>query len=144
MEFIYDFYLPIYPNPIWGSVEKCLEKNTIELLKLSRQPGNGLKPEHKDLWWKSRLEAWNLAKDSLEDWKEEMLGTIARCIVRTAQTTGNFSIWMTVFKDYKEIKLQLIEAFKGTAKEYFDVQLIFIELMTENELLSKLLRIVNK
>lgn len=61
-----------------------------------------------------------MAKDSLEDWEEAMTDSIARCIVRNAKANGHFSVWMTVFKEYKEIKLGLIEAFKGTSKECFD------------------------
>lgn len=120
MAFIYDYYSPISSNPILGSSERDLAENTINLFKLSREPGNGLRPEHKDLRWKSRLDAWRMAKDSLEDWEETPIETVAKCIARNAQANGHFSIWMSVFKDYKEIKLRLIEAFKGTSKECFD------------------------
>lgn len=120
MAFVYDYYSPISTNPMLESGERKLAEKTIDLLKLERQPGSGLRPEHRDIRWKSRLDAWDIAKDSLEDWKKEMTDTIAKCIVRTAKATGHFSVWMTVFKEYREIKLGLIEAFIGTSKECFD------------------------
>lgn len=102
--------------------ENCrkLAKNTIDLLKLDRQPGNGLLPSHKDTRWISRLQSWDMAKDSLKDWEEAKSEPMARAIARTAMASGHFSIWMEVFKDYKEIRRLVIEGFKGTSIECFD------------------------
>lgn len=57
-------------------------------------------------------DGWDKVKQSSD--KQVYLETI----VKLAESTGFFSVWMTVFKDEYEVKNLLIDAFKGTKREY--------------------------
>lgn len=39
--------------------------------------------------------------------------------LQLAKAKGFFSVWMGVFKEYKEVQKRLIEEFEGTKKAYF-------------------------
>lgn len=120
MAFVYKNNEPISVNDFFSDEEKELIHNTINLLKLDREPGNGFEIYHKDTRWLSRLNAWDLALESLADYEEEKSESVARCIARTARANGHFSIWMEVFKEYKDMRRLIINEFKGTALECFD------------------------
>lgn len=87
------------------------------LIGIERRPGA---PEYsrKDDRWKNRLEAWNLAKKYHQKYSARL--TDMDTIIDVALCTGFFAVWMTVFHDIPEIKLALIKAFRGTAKNCFD------------------------
>ena len=70
-----------------------------------------------------RLNIWGLAKSSLDDY---LLDTgnqpVKNLIVKNMILGGFFSIWMTVFKNYPEMKLLFITAMSGTSESgCFDV-----------------------
>lgn len=94
--------------------------STVKLLGLDRFPGSINPPTFGDKRYIKRNETWGIAKESLLDWQQVPSQEMARQIVRTAIGHGFFSIWMTVFKEIPEIKLALINAFPGTAKNCFD------------------------
>lgn len=93
--------------------------NLFRLIQLDNIP----KPKDRDRRWNKRMEAYNSAEESMEDWnrikdiadKELFLNNI----MRLAKATGFFSVWMEVFRDDKEVKKRLIAEFEGTRTEYF-------------------------
>lgn len=102
-------------DPTGESAQKAT--NLFNLLKLGPQPQ--LKTDRRVL---KRNEAYQTAKDSLEDWKIDKTPTMKRQIIRTAVANGFFSIWMTVFEDEPEILHELISAFPGTEQGFFDAE----------------------
>lgn len=62
-----------------------------------------------------RMEAWMIAEDSKNDVGEDPASqAIRRCVIRTAVSTGFFSIWMKVFDGDVDIQRRLVNAFPGT------------------------------
>ena len=81
-------------------------------------------PKERDRRWNSRMEAYNSAEESLEDWKKikdkEDKELYMKQTLQLAKAKGFFSVWMEVFKGHKEVQKRLIEEFEGTKKIYFD------------------------
>ncbi|MCC6724334.1 MAG: HNH endonuclease [Saprospiraceae bacterium] len=120
LAFDYDELQHIRPHSGLSQVLQPIAKATIGLLGLDRFPGSINPPTLGDKRYIKRNEVWALAKESLSDWYQMPVQEMIRQIIRTATGHGFFSIWMTVFKDIPEIKLALIDAFPGTAKNCFD------------------------
>ena len=91
--------------------------NFFELLKLG--PQVRVKSDRRVL---KRNEAYQMALDSLADWKSGRNPAMVRQIVRTVQNGGFFSVWMTVFADEPDILLALIHAFPGTEAAFYDAE----------------------
>ena len=93
--------------------------NLFRLVRLGHIP----KPKERDRRWNQRMEAYNLAVDSLEDWKgikeREDKESYLKQTLRLAKSAGFFSVWMEVFKEHKDVQKRLIEEFKGIKKECF-------------------------
>ncbi len=93
--------------------------NLFQLVKLDNFP----KPKEKDRRWIKRLEAYNSAEESLGDWKKIQdkadKELFLNQTLRLAKATGFFSVWMEVFKDFKEVQKRLIAEFEGTNTAYF-------------------------
>jgi uncharacterized protein (TIGR02646 family) len=73
---------------------------------------------------KQRMEAWLTAVDAREKLVAQP-GNVAMAdlVIRLAQRTGFFSIWMEIFRAEPEIRHQLIDAFPGTRESgCFDPQ----------------------
>lgn len=117
--FKYDEINQVTVNENLSDEEKLHAKNTIDLLKLDRNPASIDWDNHKDTRYKSRYEAWSKAKDSLSDYKKHKLEIIAKSISKVASSTGHFSIWMEVFKDYNEVRKLIINEYIGTNTKYF-------------------------
>lgn len=94
-------------------------ENLFRLVKLDNIP---FTPAVKDRRYAVRNEARNYALGSKQGWdkikksaeREEYL----QIIEMLAQSSGFFSVWMNVFKDDMEVRQILINAFKGTKREY--------------------------
>jgi len=98
LAFIYSEVNAIGPKP---TIEYTLQqnvKNTIELMGLDRFPGGQNEPTESDTRWRSRKEAWDLAKKDYTDWVEAPVPAMARSIARTS-LNGHYSIWTEIFKD---------------------------------------------
>jgi uncharacterized protein (TIGR02646 family) len=76
-----------------------------------------------------RLETWAMALTSKDDLAETPTAGMRRQIVKTAQASGFFSIWLQVFDDDAQMRQMLIEGsvqngqfcgFAGTARDCFD------------------------
>ncbi|MGL4362436.1 MAG: HNH endonuclease [Cellulosilyticaceae bacterium] len=103
--------------------ERSKALNTIELMKLDRQPGSRDWKNHKDTRYMSRGTAWRNAYDSLNDllaFNEGDAQIIMNCICRTATQSGHFSIWMEVFKGHTKMRKMLVKSFEGTNEIYFE------------------------
>jgi uncharacterized protein (TIGR02646 family) len=64
-----------------------------------------------------RMECWAIALESLQDFIQAPAAAkqvLIRAVVRTAVASGAFSIWMTVFHAYSDVRIELIRAFDGT------------------------------
>jgi uncharacterized protein (TIGR02646 family) len=65
-----------------------------------------------------RVQAWEQALEALDDYVAGE--TSPKAIAREAAGAGFFSIWMTAFQDYSEVRNALIEKFPNTSKNCFD------------------------
>lgn len=72
---------------------------TINLMGLDRKPGGPNLPTEADSRWIFRLQAWLIAKSSLNNWHTNPTQAMADQIALTAYGHGFYSIWMTVFND---------------------------------------------
>lgn len=118
--FKYHKNTPISINTDIVGDERDKAQNTIDLMKLDRQPGSENWNNHKDTRYKSREEAWGIAKDAYEDLQGMNDNEVVmRLICQSAVSCGHFSIWMEVFKGHAKMKGMLVDSFKGTNKSYF-------------------------
>lgn len=94
--------------------------NLFQLVQLDHLP----RPRERDRRWNQRMEAYNLAVESLGDWKrikeQEDKESYLKQTLRLARSVGFFSVWMEVFKGHKDVQKRLVEEFEGTKREYFD------------------------
>ncbi len=133
-ENLHDYYWPhcdntfrvfIYENDRAPQIAKSLNeaqqriaRNTLELTGLDLEPIS--RKNVKDPRWTPRYTAWRKAEWAKEDFNRDSGEAMRLRIVDTAITTGFWSIWMTVFQDYADMRRRLIEAFQGTSEECFD------------------------
>ncbi len=99
--------------------EQEIAKNTIELTGLDRVPGH---PKHsrKDTRWKERQDKWGIAEKSYNNLQQNDTESLREMIVVLAVESGFWSIWMTVFRDDKDMLERFIKAFPGTCQDCFD------------------------
>ena len=68
-----------------------------------------------------REEAWATAEKCRSDFvKLGESGPALRLVLKVAKYCGFFSVWMTVFREFAEVKQALVEEFPGTARTCFD------------------------
>lgn len=109
-------------DPTGVRLEKA--KNLFNLVDLSHIPI----PNEKDRRFSERNKAYELAIESLNDWKsvkndpDKYVEMMKSHIKKIAQLQGFFSVWMTVFADEPEIMNAIIEAFPATNRLYYDEQ----------------------
>lgn len=94
----------------------------LTLVGLQRHQARGwVNPTPRDKRWQQREEIWATAERSLELF--EKLGGVNEVreqVIIAAHGFGFFSVWMTVFENYPEVKRDLILVFTGTAPTCFD------------------------
>lgn len=99
-----------------------MEQRAANLFRLV-QLGHIPKPKERDRRWNQRMEAYNIAVESLEGWEgikaQEDKESYLKQTLRLAKSVGFFSVWMEVFKEHKDVQKRLIEGFDGTKKDYF-------------------------
>lgn len=97
-------------------------KGLLNLVGLHRHVANGYPgPASRDRRWEQREEAWATAEKCRADFV--VLGEsepALRLVVQAAKYCGFFSVWMTVFREFAEVKRALVEEFPGTALTCFD------------------------
>jgi len=96
-----------------------LSHNTLELIGLDREPLHPLMTK-KDRRWEKRIEAWGKAERAKLNLSRQATDSMRDQIIDTATSTGFWSVWMTVFQDYTDMRRRFIEAFQGTSEECFD------------------------
>ena len=108
----------VKPNASCCARAQKRAQQLLDLVGLQKLDSN--KKTGSDRRWIERLQAWDIAVNSLGDLSTNNTSEMRRQIVRTAFETGFFSIWMTVFATDSDMLLRFIEAFPGTAKDCFD------------------------
>lgn len=99
--------------------QKLKAQITLDLTKLERYDGNDEDPPPvTDRRSQKRREAWNIAKQQLDDLNNKNITT--KSVIQLAKAIGFWSVWMTVFQEDSEMLKLLIEAFPGTRKDCFD------------------------
>jgi hypothetical protein len=91
------------------------------LIKSTTRFSATVQPARKDKRWQDREESWTTAEKCKDDFETlEQAEAAKDLILEVAKSNGFFSIWMTVFDDYPDIKTELIKLFPGTAMFCFD------------------------
>jgi hypothetical protein len=96
-----------------------IARNTLELTGLDREPSHP-RWTGKDRRWEKRIEAWGKAERARFNLSKQSTDSMCDQIIDTATSTGFWSVWMTVFQDYTDMRRRLIEVFQGTSEECFD------------------------
>lgn len=96
----------------------------IDLVGLDRHEAGGFPaPARGDKRWRQREEAWATAALSLAKYeKQHQVEAALELVVEVAVSLGFFSVWLSVFDDFPDVKRALIERFPGTATACFDLQ----------------------
>ena len=96
----------------------------LDLVGLDKYPGNNKYPNAttrlhpNDKRWEHRRTAWENAVRKLSEYN---VGKItAETVAKFAHQRGFFSVWFTVFKEHKDVKVALVNIFRGTAMDSFD------------------------
>ncbi len=92
----------------------------IDLVGLDKYEGN---PKYsailpRDIRWKERRIAWELADRYLADFEKGE--RTASDIANFAAQRGFFSVWVSVFSNHKDVKEAFVQKFQGTASNCFD------------------------
>jgi uncharacterized protein (TIGR02646 family) len=95
---------------------------TIRLTGLDKILGAEREPSDEDQRWINRSEAWGKATDAKRRLAEREHEGLRQQIVETANSTGFFSVWMTVFADDADMRRRFIESFPGTSVACFDTE----------------------
>ena len=103
-----------------STIDKNIAENTLALTGLDREPTHPRFNIKTDERWHERLEAWSKAERARFNLSKQSTDSMREQIIDTATSTGFWSVWMTVFQDYTEMRHRLIEAFQGTCEECFD------------------------
>jgi len=119
LAFVYSEGGRITVNDKLDEEQKKCAQNILALAGLQKRPRlNDSKGS--DRRWRHRLEAWDTATASLDDLLKDDTEPLRKCIVRLAAANGHWSIWMTVFKDDKDMLRRFIKTFRGASEECFD------------------------
>ena len=86
-------------------------ENLFNLVGLGKRPTND--PRASDLRWRKRREAWRTAEMARQRIAE---GDDPEWVVRLAQASGFWSVWIAVFDEYPDVRERLVEAFPGTRR----------------------------
>ncbi|MEA5534054.1 HNH endonuclease [Crocosphaera sp. XPORK-15E] len=99
--------------------QKEISQKTIELTGLDRVPGH---PNYsrKDQRWKERQDKWGKAQRAYNNLQKNDIEEQRQTIIDLALESGFWSIWMTVFRDDKDMLERFIKAFPGTCQDFFD------------------------
>lgn len=108
------------------TVNKSLKGNSLaranallDLVGLDKIPGNPRYTNVNDTRWSHRRRTWEFAVKYLPQYEAGNLTALQ--IVEFASQKGFFSVWFTVFESHPPVRQLLIQSFKGTAQNCFDV-----------------------
>lgn len=105
----------------------CLEVSVDKAEKLLDTLGL----DKEDVRCEMRREAWAYAKILLDDYQNGQI--LLDKLITVIKIYGCWSIWFTVFKDYREVRQALVEQFPGTSRECFDGDFNPIPRPSENQ-----------
>ncbi|MEA5467711.1 HNH endonuclease [Spirulina sp. 06S082] len=108
----------IHLNPILTQEEQQKARTTIELVGLQKESKSDKTRSDRRL--SNRRETWDIAERSLRNLQANNTLGMRELIVSTMETSGFWSVWMTVFKDDPDMLNRFIAAFPGTCQECFD------------------------
>lgn len=102
----------VVPNP--GLTGKSLAHATalLELVGLDKEDSDT------DGRCGMRRETWDMAVLCLEEYEREEIQL--KRLIDYIKNRGGWSIWFTVFRDYREVREALVTEFPGTSPECFD------------------------
>lgn len=100
-----------------GGAREVHAQNMITLVGLDKTPETA---EASDRRWLNRREAWDIAQESLADLRKNDTPELRRQIIRTVKAGAYWSIWMTVFEAYPDMRRDIINAIAGTSTACFD------------------------
>jgi hypothetical protein len=112
LAFAYAEERAVEPNPNQSQDVQLLARKTIALTGLNRFPGGVNEPTEADTRWRSRKEAWDVARKSYNDWLEAPVIQMARSIARTS-LNGHYSIWIEVFKNESMVLDEIDNIYRG-------------------------------
>ena len=102
----------VIPNPALPEKSRLHAKALIELLGLDK------KDSDTDGRCGMRRATWDMAVLCLDEYERGEI-KLPR-LIDYIKNRGGWSIWFTVFKDYKEVREALVNEFPGTSRECFD------------------------
>ena len=108
--------IDIHPN-LTDSQKECATK-TMELMGLKKTKDT----PKSDYRLFNRRTVWETAERSLRNLRKNDTPEMREQIVDTATSRGFFSVWMTVFREDRDMLLRFIDAFPGTCRSCFDRQ----------------------
>ena len=97
-------------------------RRLLDLVGLHRHVADGFpEPAPRDRRWEQREEAWAAAEKCRADFVSlGEAGSALGLVLEAARFCGFFSVWMTVFREFADVKQALVEEFPGTARRCFD------------------------
>lgn len=99
---------------------KQIVESSIELMQLRRHPASNPAATMADTRWLRRQGAWDKAKRSLGNWLKNPIPAMADQIGETAEGTGFYSIWLTVFADHPIVISAIKSNFPNTYEPAYD------------------------
>jgi uncharacterized protein (TIGR02646 family) len=121
--FLYNIDGTIEINPILDEIVIQKAQNLLDLVGLQKYVDT---PQDRDRRWKNRFNEFQHAKDVLKLYlsasNKGAESEFIPLLVSRATESGFFSVWMTVFNEFPQIKRALIKGFKGTALNAFDIE----------------------
>ncbi len=117
--YLYDASGGVQVSPRLSRSDQTLARSTLTLVGLQRPAAADADANGRLIALdriKQRHEAWRLAEHARDNLLAMRPGdaVVIDAVVRLAQSTGFFSVWMEVFRDDPSIRNRLIDAFPGT------------------------------
>lgn len=102
----------VIPNPVLKGNSLLHAQALIELVGLDKEDSDT------DGRCGMRREIWDKAVTYLEDYKNGEIRL--KHLIDFIKASGGWSIWFTVFKDFREVREALVNEIPGTSRECFD------------------------
>lgn len=108
----------IEPRDTLSSINRTKANNILKLLGLDKETretfsetGNLIAQDRGS----QRIEVWGIAEEALDNYLDNIENLIIKeLIIKNMLLSGFFSVWMTIFDDYPEMKNLFINAIHGT------------------------------
>jgi hypothetical protein len=121
LAFFYSEGMGVTPKTHYNTNIQQLTNNSINLMGLDRYPGGSKEPTIADTRWRSRQEAWDLARYSYRNWKAVPIPAMAQQIAIAALCGGHYSIWIEVFKEEPEVMVAIDSIYRDRCGLYKEI-----------------------